>query len=523
VNERGGEEFKGAIFKERSGGPCYTLAILFQGKPVKKALLWAISTLLFSTNLGYASDARVDSMGGLTLVATDEADDINPFTLGNPAGLALLAPQTRFDMGGEWMKEDFPSSGDQYHLYGTMNDITSDNVKYHGLIAFLNNNWAVQADGDTLHTEGEQNPASNVDTNDRYRGTFRTAYDFGIFTLGGQIQPSQSNISFNEHLFASSSTFEILPGAGTVTNFSGTAGLLINLIGSEEKDKNHLRIGGVVSTPLSAIQETDNLPVSNTFSGTTFSLTQKTTEQDLLTWGPEIYFDSPGFQVALLGRFANFDVNFEQDSTNTVSITNIPSFKAESGTVSAGTAVFKMTNSIATGLNLNTGGFFTIEADNSNSFQSSGTANGGTSITAWNGQFGIGFENPQDYTLGVQVSLAGISGNEGDSGGVTTTNNYIDYKISVGGERWLSKNWALRVGFAYEDANNKGTAEQPGFFFPIDPGSEMETNTLTSGLGYADAHFKLDLNFFIGQPQAANNSSDYRNQYGAQGAAALLF
>ncbi|HVM33592.1 MAG TPA: hypothetical protein VMU88_10690 [bacterium] len=490
---------------------------------MKKALLGAIFTLLFSQNPTYASDARVDATGGLSLVVTDEVDDVNPFNLGDPAGLALLAPQTRFDAGGEWVKEYFPPSGDQFHVYGAMNDLTSDNVKYHGLIAFLNNNWAIQADGDTLHTEGEQNPSNNVDTNDRYRGTFKTAYDFGIFTLGGQIQPSQSNVKFKDHFLTTVTSDEILSATGTMNSLSGTGAILINLLGTDNTKQDHLRVGGIVSTQLTPSQEVDSLPVSNTLSTNTFTLTQTTTDQNVLTWGPEIYFDSPGFQAALVGRLANFDVSFEQDSTNSGAIANISKFKAESGTISAGIAVFKITSPIASGLNLKTGGAFTLEIDNSNSYQTSGAANGGASITGWNGQFGVGFENPQDYTLGIQVSAAGINGNEGNSASVTTTNNYFDYKISVGGERWISKHWAVRLGFTYEDANNKGTAEQPGFFFPIDPGLEVQTNTLSGGLGYADARLKLDLNLFIGQPQVANDPSGYGNQYGAQGAASLLF
>ncbi|HET9870219.1 MAG TPA: hypothetical protein VFR02_06980, partial [bacterium] len=83
---------------------------------MKKAPLLAIFILFLGQSISLASDTRVDSMGGLSLVATDEVDDINPFILGNPAGLALLPAQSRLDVAGEWIKEYFPPSGDQFHL-----------------------------------------------------------------------------------------------------------------------------------------------------------------------------------------------------------------------------------------------------------------------------------------------------------------------------------------------------------------------------------------------------------------------
>ncbi len=497
------------------------MAILFQGKPVKKALLWAISTLLFSTNLGYASDARVDSMGGLTLVATDEADDINPFTLGNPAGLALLAPQTRFDVGGQWYKE--ASSDEQFHIYGTMNELDNDNVKYHGLIAFLNPNWAIQADGDTLHNEGQDdNQTTNVGTNDRIRGLFRSAYNFGPFVLGGSIQPTQSNITFRDYVLTAAPSDEVSGGTGTANTLVGTAGLLLNLVGSSDLKQAHLRIGGDISAQLSPSQEIDNLPVSNTLTSNTFNLTETTTDHNVLTWSPEIYFDSPGtLQAALIGHFSTFNISFEQDSTG--AIPSIPKYNAQTGTAAIGIAVFKMTNPISDSMNFKSGLLVTAETADTAGFVPAGTANGGVSINAWTAQAGVGFDHPQDYTVGVQTNLEQITGNESDSGGVTSTNNFFDYKIAVGAERWLSKTWALRLGVVYEDADNKGTVGQDEFLFEVGPNSEIITTTINAGIGYEDPWLKLDLNLSAGQPSVVNDPSIYANQYGAQLAASFKF
>jgi hypothetical protein len=61
---------------------------------------WALVTLPCS-----ATETRVDSTGGLSLVMTDESDQIDPFIFGNPAGLALLSPQNRLDYSYEGFRQ----------------------------------------------------------------------------------------------------------------------------------------------------------------------------------------------------------------------------------------------------------------------------------------------------------------------------------------------------------------------------------------------------------------------------------
>ena len=488
---------------------------------MKKALLWAISTLLLSQSLCYASEARVDSMGGLTLIATDESEAINPFTLGNPAGLALLAPQSRFDVDAQWVKEYYPPTGDEFHVYGLMSQLNNDTVKYHGLMVFLNNNWAVQADGDTLHTESQNDYTTHVDTNDRYRELLRTAYNFGPFVLGGQVQPTQTTINFKPYDIDLNT--KVTSGTGTENNLTGTAGLLADFSGNSDPKQSHLRIGGVVSTQLNPAQETDNLSVLN--SGTTsLTLTDTFNESNLLTWGPEIYFESPGtFEASITGRFSNFNVSYERDSSNPGVFLGTPGFNLETGNAAIGVAVFKMTNALTDAINLKTGGLISVEIANTGNFTPSESPNGGVSLNAWTAQAGIGFDHPQDYTLGVQADFEQINGNESDSSGVTATNNFFDYKIHVGGERWLSKAWALRVGVIYEDADNMGNAEQDQFLYPILPGERIETTTIVAGIGYQDSHLKIDANLSEAQPNLSDDASNYGNFYGAQIAASLNF
>jgi hypothetical protein len=487
---------------------------------MKKALLWAISILLLSQNPSHASDARVDSMGGLTLVATDESDDINPFTLGNPAGLALLAPQSRFDADAQWFKESYPPTSDLFHVYGTMSELNNDNVKYHGLMVFLNNNWAVQVDGDTLHTESQSDYSANIYTDDRYRELFRTAYNFGPFVLGGEVRPEQTSIVFKPYNINLSTN--VTNGTGTETALTGTAGLLANLLGNDPK-QSHLRIGGIVSSQLNPTQEINSLSVI--YSGsTTLTLTDTFTDSNVLTWGPEIYFESSkNFQASVFGHFSNFNVSFEEDSSNPGALIGTSPFNAETGTLAIGAAVFKMTIPLTDSINLKGGGLVSAESADTSNFSPSGSANGGVSLNAWTAQAGVGFDDPQDYTLGIQANFEQITGNQGNASSVSMT-NFFDYKICVGGERWLSKDWAMRLGVTYEDANNMGTAQQNQFLFPVYPGQHVTTTTIVAGIGYQDSHLKIDVNLSEAQPNLSDDDPrEYGEIYGAQIATSLNF
>ncbi len=476
-------------------------------------MLWAISTLLFSTNLSYASDARVDSMGGLTLIATDEADDINPFTLGNPAGLALLAPQTRFDAAGEWIDLNFPNEGLNFHIYGARNELDTDSVRYHGLMTFLSPNFAIQADADTLHTENEDEPSTHTDPKNLTRELIRAAYNFGPFVLGAQVQPEQASSSFAPYQFEVNT--QVLSGTGTTNNLTGTFGLLINFPSNTDPKQSHFQIGGTVSTQLNPFQEADTLNAVN--SGTTFVLTNRFTESNLMTWGPEIYFkNTNAFELGLISRFSSFDINAQEDSSNQTAFADVPTFKAESGNIAVVLGILKMSTPLDPALNLNVGCDFSFQSLNSTTFDSTATPTGGTTETGWTAQAGLGFEDPEVFTLGVQGELQETTGN---SNGLTV--NFVDYKIKIGGEHSLAKNWAFRMGVIYEDANDLGTAPKDLFLYTID-GLDITNTTMIAGLGYQDSFLKADFNLSWGQPFSAETSV-YANQLGSQLAISLKF
>src|SRR5581483_2743842 len=120
-----------------------------------------------------ASETRVNSTGGLSLVMTDETASVNPFNFGNPAGLSLLPPQSRFDIAAPWFQETAASDpSGQVQAYGTLSqlgsnfssdsllDATNSSFKYQGLILFPTSHWAFQASGDLLHATNQTDPTS---------------------------------------------------------------------------------------------------------------------------------------------------------------------------------------------------------------------------------------------------------------------------------------------------------------------------------------------------------------------------
>src|SRR5579863_9497558 len=70
-----------------------------------------------------ATETRVDSTGGLSLVMTDESAHVDPFVFGNPAGLALLSPQNRLDYSYEWFQQTSAYFNTQSFLYGTLGEL----------------------------------------------------------------------------------------------------------------------------------------------------------------------------------------------------------------------------------------------------------------------------------------------------------------------------------------------------------------------------------------------------------------
>ncbi len=232
------------------------MKILFQ-------LLLLLTLALTGLSKVSASETRVDSTGGLSLVMTDETSAINPFNFGNPAGLSLLPAQSRFDIAAPWFQETPAGApAEQIQAYGSLSQIsnnfptsdllndTNTDFKYQGLIFFPTSQWAFQASGDLLHANNQVDPVTSDEKSvDRARGMARTSYNFGPFSLGTEIDLNQ--------------TTKDLPsngpdGQGNASVITSTSGLLVNFPLDNNKNSAQLRFGGDFTIEVPPAQEKDH-------------------------------------------------------------------------------------------------------------------------------------------------------------------------------------------------------------------------------------------------------------------------
>ena len=474
-------------------------------------------------SFGFATETRVDSTDGLTLVLTDESDEFNPFLFGNPAGLALLPPQTRFDVVGQWLKETSYSTNTTSNIYSTLNRLGDETPHYHGLMAFLSPQWALQLDSDYVQSENSPDLLITDQTRMRTREVFRTAYNFGPFVLGLQTQPTQINLTAKPQSNPGGS--QLLSGKGTGSAWVGTAGLLACFPGEINSKGSNLKIGGVASTELTPGQEIQNLAVQLS-GGLNVNLIETYTSTNVLTWGPELYFESPGtFQSFLLGRFSNGSLNFQQDSSNTGLIASQPSFKVQDSNSSVGIAGFKMKNPLSHTDALKSGFLFAFTSSNQNNFDSGGTATTTNSIQSWATSAGIGLEGSKDYTVGLQFQLQGVAGTYILTTPPNTLVNFFSYKVALGGERWLSPQWAFRMGLTYENDYNNGSQAYQQLLYSVPSGNQIVSTTISAGAGFRDKNFIADLMFVTGQYSVDNspNPNDFGLLLSFQLAASILF
>jgi hypothetical protein len=490
---------------------------------MSKQLFFLVMTTFLQASFGFATETRVDSTGGLTLVLTDESTEINPFLFGNPAGLALLLPQTRFDLVGQWFKETSNSTNITSNVYATLNRLGDDTPHYHGLMAFLSPQWAVQLDGDFAQSENSPDILITDQTRTRTRELLRTAYNFGPFVLGVQAQPIQLNLTVKPQSLSGGA--QLLSGQGTGSAFVGTAGLLACFPGETNPKGTSLKIGGTASTELTPGQEIQNLAFQLS-GGFNVGVTETYTSSNVLTWGPEIYFeDSENFQSFLFGRFSNGSLSFQQDSSNTALVTNEPSFKAQDTNSAVGIAAFKMKSPLSHSDAIKSGFLFAFSSTNQNNYDSAGTTATTSNTQGWTTLAGIGLEGKKDYTVGLQFQLQGSNSANTLTTPPNPTINFFSYKVALGGERWLSPQWAFRMGLAYQNDYNSGIQAYQQPLYSVASGNRIITTTITAGAGFREKSFLADLMFLTGQPSLDNSSSpnDFGLLLSVQLAASILF
>jgi hypothetical protein len=482
-----------------------------------------------------ASEARVNAAGGLSLVMDDETVLINPFTFGNPAGLSLLPPQSRFDVAGPWFQETpAANAAFQSQAYGTLSQIGSnfstssllDNTnsafQYQGLILFPISQWAFQASGDLLHATNQLDPVFTLEKSaDRTRGLARTAYNFGPFSLGTEIQLNQTNKDFP------SPTNGGPDGQGNNNLMTSTSGLLLNFQLDNSKTPAYLRLGGNFQTQIPPAQEKDHF--SLTVSGNPLDLDYIFQSQSYISFGPELYLDVPDvFQATVVTRFSQSTVNAEVDSSNQVLFPGTPSFKADNVNNSLVFCVLKgklpLAGTLRQRLTMNPGAYVLLGSSQSTSYDPAGNTTQTGNLTDIKTGVGIGVENPKDFTVGLQASLESQSGSSNPTGS-TNPISYFSYVVSAGGEKWMNPHWAFRTGLTFEDDYDGGSTFIQKPFYALGPTNRVILTTLSAGLGFEDSGLRSDLMVSTGQPSLfdSSNPDDFATQVGLELSASILF
>jgi hypothetical protein len=503
----------------------------------KFPLFFAMTFLLTGalSSLSHASETRLNSLGGVSLVLDDETASFDPFNFGDPAGLALLPPLSRFDVSGVFSMDTpaFDPAG-QTQTYGTLSKIgsnfpnstllsnTSSTFTYQGLILFPDKSWAFQASGDLLHATNQPDtllPATSVD---RTRGMARVAVDLDPLVLGTEIDATQTQKVF-PNLFSGGPR-----GTGNGSALFSNSGLLLDLPLDHNKTPARMRIGGVFGTEIPAAQEKDGLTVNS--GGTPVDLTVTFAVPTYMSFGPEVFLEVPGsLQASLLGRVGHSESHEQLDSSNSGLIPPIPDYLLETDDsllVFGGMKTkLPLAGTLRQKLTVNTGTYFLIGNIQTKGTDPTGSPTQSTNASDLQIGMGVGLENAGDFTLGLQAAMDSRSGNWTPVSGTGYTLDYFGYSISMGGEKWLNENWALRGGLNFEDDMNDGGATVDKVHYQVQPGARIVATTLSAGLGFKVGSFRGDLDLWTGQPSLYNspNPSDFITQGGIQGTLSFLF
>lgn len=486
-----------------------------------KSFFWLlIGCSLLTGPVLWASDARVDATGGLSLVIDDDNYQAIPFIVGNPAGLALIPSKSRLDVSGNYFFENETADQFQRHYVGNVGTLDVNTVNYQGLILFPTDRWGVQLDADYLYTEGQAISGLNAQGNNRLRGLLRTAYDFGPFVLGAEFTPSQTTSPLSNQPLGGGQLV-----SGTDTNNSRTinGGLLACFPGDPRPQEDRFEIGGIYGNQLTPAQDVVDLNIVPTPSAAPIPITATFTDTNAQVFGPEIYFESPGsLQIAVVSRFAQFTSQLGESDPATV----IQPYKTGDGSEMDLTGVFKSSSPLGRKLNFKAGGLVSFASQNQNSYNSTGSTTSTSTQQNLQAQVGAGIESIGDFTVGMQAALQTVSGSQVTPSGTDLGDTgYMAYSVAFGGERWLSKHWAFRMGLAYQNQFNNGNIPYTTFYFPaMDPDVRLISTIITLGLGFKDNGFYLDGELSYGEPtRDGGGPSDFATQVGTQLAAGVMF
>jgi hypothetical protein len=449
-----------------------------------------------------ASETRVDSAGGLTTVIDDETDNGDLFLDGNPAGLVLLATHDRFDLAGQWtyLNSQPAGPGAQQQSFSTIPRLSNDGViKYEGLMAFPDPHWAFQVAGDFLNPQGQVDNNYFADTysTSQYRSLLRAAYNSGPFAFGLEISNTEQDNSYDPGLY----TQYVGQASGSNNeNFTHVrAGVISIFPENEEKDSPRWEVGGVFETSVGADHTWSHFG-RFFLDSPVVDIESVSSRTQYFYFGPEVYYEDTN---RLLLKFYSFVTNNYNTFTQSVN----PTGDGFSSTASTYTYVqyiamnnfgtLRLTIPLSDKENLKVGGNFQAILTNTDFLGPSENVTSNVNRQQLNGTLGIGLESPGDYAWGLQFITQGyVLDDQVISTQILTATDFDFYQLALGGEKWLSSQFALRGGLIVEE----------DIYNQIGNLSVLDT-LVSAGLGYEDKGLKLDGKFSVGPESGLDGSS----------------
>jgi len=491
---------------------------------MKKLLVIAGIVLIILAHMAskaVASQIRVDSMASLGLVVTDPESEITPYDLGNPAGLALLSPQTNLELSVPWYSETSNNKQINFQYYGASPDQPpglpnlenstvlinpTAGLQYQGFLDVEKDHWAYQVSGGLYGEDLSENAPEPVHSLGGY-GLVSAAGILGPLSFGTEIEFSQRNDNSIFYIQMGNNPPVALSTKFNETELFSNTGLLLNIPLEEGSHPVWLRAGGSFLFDILP-NEQDNF-----LQGSPEAVYKLSTT----LWEPCLYLEVPGtFQGGLVAEFHNTSSYSVQASTTS------PTFPTSTFNLMA---LYKWKIALsrpgeAPALTLNHGLLFGLSNE------------GLPSLTNLKNQLqvGVGLEREKDFTVGVQLDGTWNCENFQQTTQPTKPVNQTDQmtldQICLGGEKWLTPQLAIRLGLIYENAvenqNTGGPALTEGFY-SIKAGQQAQGWMPTAGVGFEERNLKLDGVIWFENPQLTtpNGSVNISNILGA-GISAVL-
>jgi hypothetical protein len=438
-----------------------------------------------------ASEIRVDALGGLTTVATDETADLNLFLDGNPAALSLLPAQTRLDLAGQWAATDSPaasvsSPGLSQQTFTTFPRTQDKVIGYQGLMVFLTPQWALQVSGD-LNGPQHKNAFSDLDVQNESDAPLflRTSYNFGFVALGLEAGDTQSDQTFLPGLFDSG--VSVLSGQSGENQGWGKAGLVAHFQEGTDASSPLWQIGLGAQVNLSPDQQDQTL-VMAFLSQPSFTLRRLFALHDE-DFSGGLFYEIPGqWQGRLSFHADDLKTGLTQSaSTPSSQFQDLPSF-ALSDCQSVTLQAAAKGRLHFSDVDLKLGGSFQTTFVSQKIYLPS-EENQQTQIET---AFGLGLEAPEDYLVGLQFkskTLIGDSLSPEAAGADGEADPNVDtYQIALGGEKWLSAEWALRIGVINEIDFERSL-----------PQLQTLNSSVVGGVGLREENLNLDAKLLLGE------------------------